>query len=188
MAVLTAETVVVLSGGEDAAARRRLEDFALLLCDQARNHGCNATAAWAEGRLKVRLQEGCAESLQYVIQWLSETAAEQGAVVEVGADEPAGPPIRDLGEGPIPWGTVVHARLSREMLCALPEGAFVVCNTSPGDGAVALGRLGPFASRAEQWNNARLAGFDRTMSRVFWSEEDMKAYLDAECAAAPAAW
>ncbi|HSH37289.1 MAG TPA: hypothetical protein VK993_00775 [Chthoniobacterales bacterium] len=44
--------------------------------------------------------------------------------------------------------------------------------------AVALGRLGPFETRAQQWQNARLAGPDRTMCRVFWSEEDLNAYFD----------
>ena len=177
MPVIATETVVVLSGGEDAAARLRLEDFAILLCDQARKHGCRSTAAWDAGSLKIRIQNGCAESLQQVFQWLGETAAEQGATVEIGADQEAGPPIRDFADAPIPWGTVVHARLTRELLCALPEGAYVVCNATPGEVAVALGRLGPFVTRARQWQNARAAGLDRTMCRVFWSEEAFNAYV-----------
>ena len=116
-----------------------LEDFAILLCEQARRHGCRAAATWDAGSLKVRIQDGCAESLQQVCQWLAESAAEQGAEVEIGADQEAGPRIRDFDDAPIPWGTVVHARLTRELLCALPEGAFVVCNASPGELAVALG-------------------------------------------------
>lgn len=183
MSVIATETVVVLSGGDDAAARLRLEDFAILVCDQARRHGCRATAAWDGGSLKVRMQDGCAESLQHVFQWLGETAAEQGAQVEIGADQEAGPRIRDFADGAIPWGTVVHARLTRELLCALPEGAYVVCNTTPGEVGVALGRLGPFVTRAPQWQNARVAGLDCTMCRVFWSEEDFEAYVDGAAAA-----
>ena len=188
MPVIATETVVALSGGDDATARLRLEDFALLLCDQARKHGCRATAAWTDGNLKVRIQEGCAESLQRVFQWLAETAAEQGAHVEIGPDQEAGPTIRDFGDAPIPWGTVVHARLTRELLCALPEGAFVVSNVSPGEVAVALGRLGPFVTRAQQWQNARLAGLDGTMCRVFWSEDEVDAYFDGAVPAPAAAW
>ena len=183
MPVFATETVVVLSGGDDAAARLRLEDFAILVCDQARKHGCRATAAWADGSLKVRIQDGCAESLEQVFQWLAETAAEQGAQIEIGADQVAGPRIRDFGDTQIPWGTVVHARLTRELLCALPDGAYVVCNVTPGEVAVALGRLGPFVTRAQQWQTARVAGLDRTMCRVFWSEEDFEAYAHGEAAA-----
>lgn len=178
MSVIATETVVVLSGGDDAAARLRLEDFALLLCDQATKHGCRAVATWDGRDLKVRMQEDCAKSLQYVFQWLGETAAEQGAQVEIGADQEAGPRIRGLTDGAIPWGTVVHARLTRELLCALPERAYVVCNATPGEVAVALGRLGPFVTRAQQWQKARAAGLDGTMCRVFWSEEDFAAFVD----------
>ena len=188
MSVIATETVIVLSGGDDAAARLRLEDFALLVCDQATKHGCRATAAWSAGRLKVRIQDGCAESLQHVFQWLAESAAEQGAQIEIGADEEAGPRIRDFGDAQIPWGTVVHARLTRELLCALPEGAFVVCNVTPGEVAVALGRLGPFVTRALAWQKARVAGLDGTMCRVFWSEDDLDAYFEGAAAASLAAW
>ena len=184
MPVIATETVVVLSGGDDAAARSNLEDFAVLLCDQARKRGCKACAVWADGTLKVRIQEGCAESLQEIFQWLAESAAEQGAQVEIGADQGAGPCIRDIGDGPIAWGTVVQARLTRDLLCGLPEGAFVVCNTGGCESPVALGRLGPFATRAQQWQNARLAGLDGTLARVFWSEEDFAAFCGSAAACA----
>ena len=188
MAVIATETVVVLSGGDDAPARRNLEDFAILLCDQARKRGCKACAVWADGGLKVRIQQGCAESLREIVQWLAESAAEQGATVSIGADQEAGPYIRDINEGPIAWGTVVHARLTRDLLCALPEGAWVVCNTSAGELAVGLGRLGPFASRATQWQNARVAGLDGTMCRVFWSQADFDDFVHGDSATLLEPW
>ena len=188
MPVIATETVVVLSGGDDAAARFRLEDFALLLCEQARKRGCRATAAWSDANLKVRFQDGCAESLQEIFQWLAESAAEQGASVEIGGDQDAGPRIRDFTDAPVPWGTVLQARLTRPLLCALPEGAFVVCNAAPGEVAIALGRLGSFETRAQEWQKAKLAGLDGTLCRVCWSEDDFDAYFEAAAAAHAHVW
>ncbi|HSH37290.1 MAG TPA: hypothetical protein VK993_00780, partial [Chthoniobacterales bacterium] len=78
--------VVVLAGGDDPVARLLLEHFAILLCDQARKHGCRATGAWDSGSLNVGIEDGCAESLQQLFQWLGETSAEQGSRVEIGAN------------------------------------------------------------------------------------------------------
>jgi hypothetical protein len=123
-----------------------------------------------------------------VIQWLGETAAEQGASVTIGEDQPAGACIRDIEHGPIVWGTVVQARLTRDLLCALPEGAFLVCNAAPGEVPVPLGKLGGFGARAQQWQNAKLAGLDGTMCRVFWSDEDYDAFCGSASTAVLETW
>jgi hypothetical protein len=185
---MTTESVIVLSGGDDAAARRNLEEFAVLVCDQARKRGCKTRAVWAGVNLQLRIQQGCADTLREVFQWLAETAAEQGASVTVGEDQPAGACIHDIEDAPIAWGTVVHARLTRDLLCNLPEGAFLVCNVAPCEVPVPLGRLGPYASRAEQWQRARTAGLDGTLSRVFWTEEDFRAFCDGISAQPVEAW
>ncbi|HEX8280215.1 MAG TPA: hypothetical protein VF551_02465 [Chthoniobacterales bacterium] len=176
---MTTETVVMLSGGDDPDARRNLEDFAVTLCDQAKKHGCRACAVWTDDALKVRIQEGCGASVQDLFLWLGESAAEQGASITIGQDQESGPCIRDIEDGPIPWGTVLHARLTRDLLCALPEGAFVAS-----DRACSIGRLGPSHVRAQQWQRAQLAGLDGAMFRVLWSEEDFQAFCKRSSAQA----
>lgn len=176
MAATTLETVLTLACADDSATRRNLEDFAVLLCDQARRRGCKARASWVNEGVRIRLQSGCAESFQDILESLATSAAEQGASISIGEDHTPGRCIQALEDAPIPWGTVVQARLTRELLCALPEGAFVAAEGADGSGA-SVGRLGPFHVRAQQWKRAQLFGLDGGMCRVFWSENDYHAFV-----------
>lgn len=178
-AVATNEIVVQLADSVDAAARRNLEDLAISICDQARKRGWKACAAWREEQVQVRLQNGELAAVEEFLQPFSARAEKSGAKMTIRAGEGMSPSICALEDAPIVWGTVVQARLTRDLLCGLPEGAFVAA-TSHDDRAHSIGRLGPFHVRAQQWQRAQLAGLDGAMCRVFWSGADYEAFVRPE--------
>jgi len=177
-AVMNSEMVLTITCPPDAAARRRLEDYALTMCDQARKRGWQACAAWTDDKLKVRFQGGDPQEMREFLDPLAGNAKENGAVSSIFDEEPAGPPIGHLDDVPFRWGDVVHARLTRDLLSSLPEGAYVA-SVSEEDRAASIGRLGPFQVRAQQWQRAQLAGLEGDMCRVFWSGEDYDAFLNS---------
>jgi hypothetical protein len=175
-AVAVSETVVLLSGPPDAGARREMEDLAVAICDRARKRGWKACAGWKDESVKVRLQNGEAESVGEFLQSFAARAEKSGAKMSMREEETASPSICALEDAPIMWGTVVQARLTRDLLCGLPEGAFVA-SASDEDRVHSVGRLGPFHVRAQQWQWAQLSGLDGGMCRVFWSEDDYNAFV-----------
>jgi hypothetical protein len=178
MPVMTSEMVLIMGCPDDAGARRKLEEYALTMCDQARKHGWEACAAWADDKLRVRFQDGDADEMREFLDPLAGNAKENGATSSIFEEQPATAAIGHLHDVPFRWGEVVHARLTRELISALPEGAYVA-SVSEEDRPASIGRLGPFHVRAQQWQRAQLAGLDGGLCRVFWSGEDYDAFLNS---------
>jgi hypothetical protein len=170
------EIVVLLADALDATTRRTLEDLAVSICDQARKRGWKACAGWTGEDVKVRLQKGDLAAVEEFLQPFAARAEKSGAKMTLREGEGASPSICALEDAPITWGTVVQARLTRDLLCGLPEGAFVASSAEE-DRAHSVGRLGPFHVRAQQWQRAQLSGLDGAMCRVFWSEADYQAFV-----------
>lgn len=170
------EILALLSGPAEAAARRELEDLAIAICDQARRRGWRACAGWTDENVKVRLQNGDTGAVKEFLQTFAARAERIGAHVSVKEADGEAHSICALEDAPILWGTVVQARLTRDLLCGLPEGAFVA-SASEEDRIHSVGRVGPFNCRAQQWQRAQFSGLDGTMCRVFWSEADYNDFV-----------
>ncbi len=183
----TRQIVFLLTCPGEVETRRDVEDFAVSICDQARRRGWKALAQWTDGGLRVWLQNGESENLCALVQPLQAKAIELGATLSYLDEQPAAR-IRDIEDAPITWGTVVHARLTRDLLCALPEGAYVASDSDNADCADSLGRVGPFTVRAEQWQRAQLAGLDGGICRVLWSREDFEAFCQRPATAIRPVW
>ena len=173
---MASEMVFVLSCPPDAATRLDIEDFAVSVCDEARKRGWKVWACWTDAGLKVRLQNGRVQLLREFVATFVNSATKHGATMSVLEKPQPATLIRDIEDGPIVWGTVIHARLTRRLLCALPEGALVAFNLTAGDRGRFIGRVGSFQTRGEQWKRAQLAGLDGGSCRVLWSEDDCHAF------------
>ncbi|MGZ5019538.1 MAG: hypothetical protein ACXWAV_03855 [Chthoniobacterales bacterium] len=173
MSATARESLIILSCADDAKARRQIEDYAVTICEQTRKRGWKACAAWQEEKLNVRVQGGETEDMRAFLDPLVADAKEHGAASSILEEIEAAPLICHLDDAAIVWGTVVHARLTRDLLTSLPEGAYV----ASADRAGSIGRLGPFSVRAQQWQRAQFAGLEGGMSRVFWSSHDYEAFV-----------
>ena len=178
MTALATEFLVSLTSPDDPRVRRGLEDYALSLADRARKRGFKACAGWHDEKLQLRFQEGSAEEMRAFLDPLLAEADNHGAIGSVVQERNAATPIEHLDDAAFAWGSLVQGRLTRDLLCALPEGAYVA-STSEDDRGESIGRLGPFHMRAHQWQRAHLAGLDGRLCRVFWSERDYDAFLNA---------
>jgi hypothetical protein len=176
MSAMTRESIVILSCRDEANARRAIEDYAVSICEQTRKRGWRACAAWHEDKLKIRVQGGEIEQTREFLDALMADAKHHGAASSIIEEVEVSSVICQLDDAPILWGTVVHARLTRDLLAALPEGAYVGADSGE-DRATSVGRLGPFHVRAQQWQRAQLAGLDGGMCRVFWSGDDYEAFV-----------
>ena len=177
----------ILTCPDDATTRADIEEFAVNACDEARRRGWKAWARWTDEGLKLWLEQGRRAELQAFVDTLAATAPRYGADVAM-LDEAPPPAIYDIERPPIPWGTVIHARLTRELLCALPEGAYVASDSRCSECPSSLGRVGPFSVRAQQWQRAQLAGLDGCICRVFWSQDDFSAYTARNAPQLGSAW
>lgn len=177
----------MLSCSDDPEARADLEDFAVSACEQARKHGWTASARWSDNGLKLSVQNATDREVREFVRSLNETAARRDATI-VSLDEQPAHEVHDREDAPIPWGTVVHARLTRELLCSLPEGAYVASDSHCSECAASLGRVGPFSVRAQQWQRAQLAGLDGCVCRVLWSHDDFMAFCARTTGATGSVW
>jgi len=132
---MASEMVFVLSCPPEPATRLDIEDFAVSVCDEARKRGWKVWACWTDAGLKVRLQNGRVQLLREFVATFVNSATKHGATMSVLEKPQPATLIRDIEDGPIVWGTVIHARLTRRLLCALPEGALVAFNLTAGDRA-----------------------------------------------------
>ena len=102
----------ILSCPDDAATRADVEDLAVSACDEARTRGWKAWARWTDRGLQLWLEHSSRGELRAFIDSLSETAPRYGARLSMLDEEPP-MAIYDIVRSPVPWGTVIHARLTR---------------------------------------------------------------------------
>jgi len=179
----TAHVHCLLRCPDDAATRAGVEDLAVSACEEARRRNSKAWARWTDDGLKVWFRDGRPEELRQLADSLGRSAPRYGASASFSDEEPTDRAY-DIERSPILWGTVIHARLTRELLCALPEGAYVASDSRCSECSSSLGRVGPFSVRAQQWQRAQLAGLDGCVCRVLWSQDDFSAYRERSADAA----
>ncbi len=175
MSATTRESVVIISCADDPGVRCGIEDYAVTICEQTRKRGWKTCAAWQDEKLKVRVQGDDARAVRAFLDPFVGNAKEHGAASSILEEVEAAPVICQLDDSPVLWGTVMHARLTRDLLTSLPEGAYLASEDRTGS----IGRLGPAHVRAQQWQRAQLAGINGGMCRVFWSGDDYEAFVRA---------
>jgi len=167
------EILVVLACPFDYESRANAEALALSLLQEAKRMGGAGWAGWVDRRLNVRIQNANLQTVQPIVHaWVH--AAERDSkslsiIQQTRAREPL-PGPRDQ----IPWGTVVHTRLTRTLLVRLPEGAWVISNCYAGSGEpIFEQRLGPAHTRQAAWRLAIEAGANNRICRVAWTDVEL---------------
>ena len=170
---MNTETVLLISGPQDAWSRFGTESLGLTLCNEAGKGGGAGWAGWLQlGVLKVPIQR---VPLEEIRKWMKAyfTAAEKTArsvsVVQQLAEKT---PLPNVAAGEIPWGTVLRQKLTRKLLKLLPEGAYVTSNLYGGGEEIFSERLGPLETRETTWRRATLADANNRLCRLLWTEDD----------------
>ena len=167
------EILVVLSCPLDYESRARAEALALGLLQQAKRMGGAGWTGWADRRLNVRIQNTNLEMLQPIIDaWVRAVQRDSKSFSIIQQHRPK-EPLPD-SRAQIPWGTVVHTRLTRTLLSRLPEGAWVISNCYARSGEpIFEQRLGPSRTRQAAWHIAVEAGANNRICRVAWTDVEL---------------
>ena len=172
------ESVLLFRVPLDASSRHRVESDLFSTALLIRQFGGKAWLGWTEADwLKLRVQatpvERTRKAVADALENLPEPLRSSVAVRE--EQEVAPTPLPAVDTGDVPWGTVLHEKLTKRFLGLLPEGCYVLSNCYGGAEQIFSERIGPPNAREVAWRRAKIAGANGRLCRVVWTETDFNA-------------
>lgn len=135
------------------------------LCNFAQREGGRACARWSCPTLKVRIQGVSRARVRVVLKALTDCCLRSAMTIVFIETQEAAAPIGDSIGAQVPWGTFVRQRLTKRLLYALPEGAYVIeCKTR-----LLAERLGVAEERESVWRRAVASRAAYHVCSVAWS-------------------
>ncbi len=167
------EIVLTLSCPPVYRSRQSAEALSLSLLKQARSCGGSGWAAWTGHGLIVRLHDVASDDLQPIVRAWVDAAQREGESLGIVQQRKPAEPLPDA-TGEIPWGTIVHARLTKKLLNQVPQRAWVISNCyGRGGEPIFEQRLGPPETREAAWALAVSTGANNRVCRVAWTSVEL---------------
>ena len=167
------EVLLIVACSCNYASRANTEALALGLLNHVIRDGGAGWAGWVNDRLNVRMQNTDFDKLQpIVVAWVHAAERDAESLTIVQQRRPKRPLPNPKAE--IPWGTVVHTRLTRKLLNQLPEGAWVISNCYARTGEpIFEQRLGFPDTREAAWHLAIEARANNRICHVAWTDIEL---------------